>query len=266
MEHHAASPAAADQLVVGANPGLVLYDGDRLTAYASVWQVDWSPYGAGNVLVLWHRDRVHLYGSDPRPALWLERDFVRHFPEAEGLLWPEPVVHRVRVRVDLAHGLRADAADVRIAMGDVLGRRAFATDAFPLGGGSSTASVSCSVRAGTALSESADAPLAVCRVSEVPRRGPRRRPTSPSRRSGNARCAPLRWRRAESRTGPARAEPGGRADTGDGDPGPVIRCRKAGDRSRPGGRAGRHGASGPVARPTQGRAHPPWAGAPLRGP
>ncbi|MEV4684897.1 hypothetical protein [Streptomyces kurssanovii] len=131
------APAAREPVVVGANPGLVLYDGDRLTAYASVWQVDWSPYGAGNVLVLWHRDQVHLYGSDPRLALWLERDFVRHFPEAEGLLWPAPVVHRVpvRVRVDLAHGLRADAADVRVAMGDVLGRRAFATDAFPLGGG-----------------------------------------------------------------------------------------------------------------------------------
>lgn len=133
----AQTPVGRVPVIVGANPGLVLYDGDRLTAYAATWQVDWSPYGAGNVLVLWHEETVHLYGANVRLARWLEREFVRHFPEADGLVWPEPIVHRVPVKVDLdlTSGLRARAADVYVAMSDVLDRRAFATDEFPLGGG-----------------------------------------------------------------------------------------------------------------------------------
>ncbi|MEV0690765.1 hypothetical protein [Streptomyces sp. NPDC050388] len=133
----AQAPAERVPVIIGANPGLVLYDGDRLTAYAATWQVDWSPHGAGNVLVLWHEETVQLYGANVRLARWLEREFVRHFPEADGLVWPEPIVHRVPVKVDLdmASGLRARAADVSIAMSDVLDRRVFATDEFPLGGG-----------------------------------------------------------------------------------------------------------------------------------
>lgn len=133
----AQAPTGRAPIVIGANPGLVLYDGDRLTAYAATWQVDWSPHGAGNVLILWHEETVHVYGADPRLARWLEREFVRHFPEADGLVWPEPIVHKVPVRVDLdmASGLRARAADVEVTMSDVLDRRVFATDEFPLGGG-----------------------------------------------------------------------------------------------------------------------------------
>lgn len=133
----AQAPAGRAPIIVGANPGLVLYDGDRLTAYAATWQIDWSPHGAGNVLVLWHEETVRLYGTNLRLARWLEREFVRHFPEADGLVWPEPIVHRVpvKVEVDLASGLRARAGDVYVAMSDVLDRRAFATDEFPLGGG-----------------------------------------------------------------------------------------------------------------------------------
>ncbi|MFF3289072.1 twin-arginine translocation signal domain-containing protein [Streptomyces sp. NPDC003023] len=132
----ASAPAGRKPIVVGANPGLVLYDNDRLTAYAATWQIDWSPLGSGNVLVLWREETVHVYGTDPRLARWLEREFVRHFPEARGLVWPEPVVHRVPVRVDLdlASGLHVRAADVQVDMGDVLDRRAFATDGFPLDG------------------------------------------------------------------------------------------------------------------------------------
>lgn len=131
------APSGREPIVVGANPGLVLYDGDRLTAYAATWQVDWSPYGAGNVLALWRDETVHVYGSNLPLARWLEREFVRHFPEADGLVWPEPQLHRVPVWVDLdlASGMRAHAADVHVTLGDVLDRRAFATDAFPLGGG-----------------------------------------------------------------------------------------------------------------------------------
>ncbi|KRC65467.1 hypothetical protein ASE12_12315 [Aeromicrobium sp. Root236] len=123
-------------VLVGANPGLRLYDGDTLTAYASVWQVDWSIHGGGTAIVLWRDGVVRLLGENAALATWLERDFVRHFPEAEGLSWPEPVVEQqaVEVDIDLATGLQARAEGLEIRMSDVLDRRTFATDSFPLGG------------------------------------------------------------------------------------------------------------------------------------
>lgn len=68
-------------------------------------------------------------------ARWLESHFTRHFPEVEGLPWPEPVYHHsaVRVDVDLATGLRAHGGGFTISMNDVLDRRAFSTDDFALG-------------------------------------------------------------------------------------------------------------------------------------
>jgi len=123
-------------VLVGANPGLRLYDGDTLTAYASVWRVDWSIHGSGTAIVLWHEGVVRVLGDDAELATWLERDFVRHFPEAEGLSWPEPEFEHqaVEVDIDLATGLRARSGGVEVRMFDVLDRRTFATDSFPLGG------------------------------------------------------------------------------------------------------------------------------------
>ncbi|HET6949418.1 MAG TPA: hypothetical protein VFI47_03525 [Acidimicrobiales bacterium] len=128
-------PATRDLVVVGANPGLQLFDGDAVTAYASTWRVDWSPLGRGTALILWRDGAVHVYGADPELATWLEREFVRFFPEVAGLPWPDPVVVRTPVRLenDLATGMTARAHGVRVHMSDVLDRRTFATDDFPLG-------------------------------------------------------------------------------------------------------------------------------------
>ncbi len=41
-------------ILCGANPGVRLFEGDTVTAFASVWTVDWSVRGAGTALVLWH--------------------------------------------------------------------------------------------------------------------------------------------------------------------------------------------------------------------
>ncbi|VXC54766.1 hypothetical protein [Aeromicrobium sp. 9AM] len=128
--------ATRSPVLVGANPGLRLYDGETLTAYVSVWRVDWSVHGSGTAVVLWRDGQVHVYGADAELATWLEHDFVRHFPEADGLEWPDPVVVRqdVEVAIDLATGMHARTAGLELHMSDVLDRRTFATDEFPLDG------------------------------------------------------------------------------------------------------------------------------------
>ncbi len=123
-------------LLVGANPGLTLFDGGTVTAFASLWTVDWSAKGAGTAIVLWYDGRVRVLGADPGLAGWLERDFVRHFPEVEGLPWPEPTVEPVEatIETDLSHGVLARAGDVAVRISGVLGRRTYSTDEFDLGG------------------------------------------------------------------------------------------------------------------------------------
>lgn len=132
----ASDPATRQVVIVGANPGLQLFDGDEVTAYVSTWRVDWSPHGAGTAMVLWHQGEVHVYGADLVLASWLEREFTRFFPEVAELPWPEPSLHErlVHVDIDLARGMQARAGEVAVEMSDVLDRRAFATDDFPLGG------------------------------------------------------------------------------------------------------------------------------------
>lgn len=129
-------PAERDVIVVGANPGITLLDGETVAAFASVWQVDWSPDGAGNVLVLWRRDQVRLIGANASLARRLEREFTRFFPEVADLPWPEPRLERrpVFVDIDLDTGLRARGHDVAVLLSDVLDRRTFTTDEFDLGG------------------------------------------------------------------------------------------------------------------------------------
>lgn len=129
-------PADRDVVLVGANPGLRLFDGDDVTTFASVWQVDWSTHGTGNAVVLWHDGAVRVLSRHRELAEWLERAFVRHFPEVEGLPWPRPTVEYspVRVDIDLRRGMHARAGDVDVRMSGVLHRRTFETDEFDLGG------------------------------------------------------------------------------------------------------------------------------------
>jgi hypothetical protein len=126
----------AEVLLVGANPIVRLFDGDRPTVFASVWRVDWSTRGSGAAVVLWHADRVRVLGTDEALAAWLAEDFTRHFPEAAGLAWDaSPVeITDIDLRLDLDKGLSVTAADVRVDIAEVLARRAFATDSFALNG------------------------------------------------------------------------------------------------------------------------------------
>lgn len=119
---------------MGANPGVRLFVGDDVTAYASIWRVDWSQRGSGAAIVLWRAGDVRVLASDVELGRHLERDFTRHFPEVSGLPWHpvDPEQCRVEIDLDLERGLRAVGADVEITMSGVLDRRAFTTDDFAL--------------------------------------------------------------------------------------------------------------------------------------
>ena len=132
----AVDPADRRVLLVGANPGVSLFTGGQLSAFASVWIVRWSGYGAGNAIVLWHDGRVRVLATDRDLGHWLSQYFTRNFPEVAGVAWAEPDVQRAEVEVmlDLATGVDARAHDVRVRMSGALHHRAFSTDDFDLAG------------------------------------------------------------------------------------------------------------------------------------
>ena len=123
-------------VLTGANPGVLLRAAGAVTAFASVWQVDWSEHGTGPAIVLWHDGRVRLLGSDPALAEWLADTFVRHFGEVDGLPWEVGAAERTEVDLDLdlGRGLVAKAGDVTVEIEGVLDRRPFAMDGLTLGG------------------------------------------------------------------------------------------------------------------------------------
>ena len=130
--------SALRPVLVGANPGLQLFDADgTCTGYVSVWRVDWSrEHGAGSALVLWQPGSVRVLSADLALARWLAEDFTRHFPELAGLAWPEPEYEQapVTATIDLARGLHARAGDIEVRLSGVLDVRTVATDDFGLGG------------------------------------------------------------------------------------------------------------------------------------
>ncbi|GAA1175032.1 hypothetical protein GCM10009584_15520 [Ornithinimicrobium humiphilum] len=136
-ESPASDPATRKPVLVGANPGLQLFDEDgACTAYASVWRVDWSPHGTGDALVLWQPDGVTVCSSRRELARWVTEDFTRHFPELDGLPWHDPVYRPwpVLLHLGLADGLVARAGTIEVRASGVLDVRSFTTDTFDLGG------------------------------------------------------------------------------------------------------------------------------------
>jgi hypothetical protein len=122
-------------VVVGANPAVLLTRNGEVTAFASLWQVDWSERGAGPALVLWHDGRVRLIGPRPELSTWLADTFVRHFGEVSGLPWvPEVEEAGVDLRLSLDDGLTALAGTVTLQISEPLDRRSFHTDHLDLGG------------------------------------------------------------------------------------------------------------------------------------
>ncbi|MEN3362628.1 MAG: hypothetical protein V7637_6610 [Mycobacteriales bacterium] len=122
-------------VLVGSNPAALFTRDGEVTAFASLWQVDWSLRGSGPALILWQASRVRLIGPDPDLAGWLADTFVRHFGEVAGLPWePAAEVADIDLTLSLAAGLTATAGPVTLHLGGVLDRRVFSTDRLPLGG------------------------------------------------------------------------------------------------------------------------------------
>jgi hypothetical protein len=115
-----------DLAFVGANPAALLWEGAQATAFVSVWQVDWSPEGAGGAIVLCRPGELRVLCDTPLLGRWLFDTFVTHFGELSHFERPaRPTVERAAVRIDLdlAAGLSASAADVTVHITGILDRR-----------------------------------------------------------------------------------------------------------------------------------------------
>jgi hypothetical protein len=137
QESAQSDPARREPVLVGANPAVQLFDdAGGCAAYASCWRVDWSTHGPGIAIVLWRPEGVRVVSEPAALGPWLAETFVRHFPELEGLPWPDEidvVAAEVELDVDLARGMTAFGGGVAVEAEEVLDVRAFATDEFPLG-------------------------------------------------------------------------------------------------------------------------------------
>ena len=123
-------------VLVGANPGLQLFDDAGVVAAASLWTVDWSVWGVGTAMIVADRTGWRTIGTDEHLARILLERFTRHFPEFRDLVGSEEITHsddRVEISSDLFSGLRATGGGVRLRIGGVKDRRQFADPAFPLG-------------------------------------------------------------------------------------------------------------------------------------
>ncbi|SDE11751.1 hypothetical protein [Glycomyces harbinensis] len=124
-------------LVLGANPCITLYDGDRTTAFASVWRVDWSTHGSGHALVLGTRERIRIIGPDLELAAWLGTEFNRHLTAVRsGIEWREPELTAapVEFRLDLERGLDVVGDDVSVTIAGPIDRFLTRNDEYDLGG------------------------------------------------------------------------------------------------------------------------------------
>ena len=122
---------------MGANPGVTLYDGDRATAYASVWRVAWTLRGNGRALVLGTPEQIRIIGPDAGLGLWLGTEFNRHLRGVSGgISWSEPelTVAPVEFHLDLAAGFRATADDVSVEITGPMERYLTRNDEYDLGG------------------------------------------------------------------------------------------------------------------------------------
>jgi hypothetical protein len=127
---------SAEVKIIGANPIVRLFDGDEVTAAVSVWTVDWSVKGSGDVVVAWHDGDVQVIGLNTELARWLAEDFTRHFPEFADLPWSDATVLPlpVAIDIDLASGMSVMAGDVAVRTSTTMGCRQFSTDTFDVGG------------------------------------------------------------------------------------------------------------------------------------
>ena len=122
---------------VGANPSAVLWDGDRPTAFVSVWQVDWSSEGAGGAIIFLRPGELRVLCDPPVLGRWLYDTFVTHFGELNhfGDRPARPSVEQAAVKIDLdlTAGLHATAGDLNVRITGILDRRRMLDSGLRLG-------------------------------------------------------------------------------------------------------------------------------------
>lgn len=121
---------------MGQNPFVRLFVDGEVSALASVWNVEWSPHGAGRSLIVWHGGQAVAVGPDEDLSRWLVEYFTRQFPEAAGLAWDTTRYDRADVayELDADRGLMAHGGDLRVEIGEPFHRRVFRSDDFALAG------------------------------------------------------------------------------------------------------------------------------------
>jgi hypothetical protein len=127
----------SDLALVGANPSALLWEGDRATAFVSVWQVDWSAEGGGGALVICRDGELRVLCDPPLLGRWLFDTFVAHSPELAHFELPtRPTVEKAAVKIDLdlVAGLSAAAGDVTVHITGVLDRRRTLDSGLRVGG------------------------------------------------------------------------------------------------------------------------------------
>lgn len=123
-------------VLVGSNPGLLVFEGDRAVGAASVWQVDWSIWGTGDVLIVADQAGWRTIGTDEHLARILFQVFTRHFPELASFGGVPLLGHTadvVRVDADLVTGLLAVGGGVEVELREIKDRRPYVEPAFGLG-------------------------------------------------------------------------------------------------------------------------------------
>lgn len=135
----------------GENPAMTLYQpgSEQIVAVAGYWRCIYSPYGVGQVVLVWVDPTVsglgtaapHAIYSDNLPlADYIVQTFNQHFPEFRGYSFGDFSAEPGQIAQEAAdtNGLRvtcqADERTLVLTWGDVLHRSLLLYPGFPCGG------------------------------------------------------------------------------------------------------------------------------------
>lgn len=126
-----------DILWMGSMPGVRLFVGDRVEAWAAICEVEWSGLGSGRMLTLWHNGRSRVWSSNTDLARWMVGAFIGPMKRDNGVPWSaqaEFETAAVDLEIDLETGLHAGSGDVVVSMQGLMGRRLVVRERYPVEG------------------------------------------------------------------------------------------------------------------------------------
>lgn len=119
---------------IGVMPWVRLFDGERLTCWASVAQADWSLGGAGRILMLRQEGRRRILGDSRELLDWLAQ-WIWHPATGEKPIDSQVELEQSEVALEInpASGLRARAGDIQIEITSPIDRKLIRRERYPLG-------------------------------------------------------------------------------------------------------------------------------------